>query len=117
LLLATGRQVNRARGLTEELYEVDRLNLGNVVLYAFALHLQGNSKMAADLLGGRDDLHRLGNDGAAYYALVLSGCGRDEEARRILSMVNPETLLPDLRASLDRAFGILPKNAVTHQPD
>jgi tetratricopeptide (TPR) repeat protein len=117
LLLATGRQVDRARGLTEELYEVDRLNLGNAVLYAFALHLQGNSKMAADLLGARDDLHRLGNDGAAYYALVLSGCGRDEEARRILSMVNPETLLPELRASLDRAFGILPKNAVTHQPD
>ncbi len=117
LLLATGRQIDRARHLTEELYEADPLNLGNAVLYAFGLHLQGNSKMAADLLGARDDLHRLGNDGAAYYSLVLSGCGRDEEARRILSMVNPETLLPGLRASLDRAFGTLPKNAVTHQLD
>jgi tetratricopeptide (TPR) repeat protein len=117
LLLATGSQVDRARRLTEELYEADPLNLGNVVLYAFGLHLQGNSKVAADLLGARDDLHRLGNDGAAYYSLILSGCGLDEEARRFLSMVNPETLLPELRASLDRAFGTVPKNAVTHQPD
>jgi Tetratricopeptide repeat len=117
LLLATGRQVERARGLAKELYDADPLNLGNAVLYSFGLHLQGNSRMAADLIGARDDLHKLGNDGAAYYSLVLSGCGRDEEARRILSMVNQETLLPELRASLDRAFGTLPKDAVTHQPD
>ncbi len=103
--------------LTEELYEADPLNLENAVLYAFGLYLQGNSQMAADLLGARDDLHRLGNDGAAYYSLVLSGCGRDEEARRILSTVNPETLLPEMRAWLDRAFGSLPKNAVTRQLD
>jgi tetratricopeptide (TPR) repeat protein len=117
LLLATGRQTERARRLTEELYEADPLNLGNAVLYSFGLHLQGNSQMAADLLIARDDLHRLGNDGMAYYSLVLAGSGRDEEARKMLSMVNVESLLPELRASLDRVFGTLPKNAVTHQPD
>jgi tetratricopeptide (TPR) repeat protein len=117
LLLATGRQIERAGRLTEELYEANPLNLGNAVLYSFGLHLQGNSKMAADLLSARDDLHQLGNDGMAYYALVLSGSGSDEEARKILSMVDVDSLLPELRASLDRVFGTLPKNAVTHQPD
>jgi hypothetical protein len=90
------------------------LNLGNAVLYAFGLHLQGKSKMAADLLAARDDLFKLGNDGAAYYSLILSGCERKEEARRVLSSVDPDALLPELRASLDRT---LPKNAMTQQPD
>lgn len=116
-LLATGREIDRARRLTEELYEADPLNLGNAVLYGFALHLQGDSRKAVDLLGARDDLHRLGNDGAAYYALILAGSGRDDEARKILSIVDPELLLPELRASLDRALGALPKNAVTRQPE
>jgi tetratricopeptide (TPR) repeat protein len=114
LLFATGRQIDRARRLAEELYEVDPLNLGNAVLYAFGLHLQGKSKMAADLLAARDDLYKLGNDGAAYYSLILSGCERKEEARRVLSSVDPDALLPELRASLDRT---LPKNAMTQQPD
>jgi tetratricopeptide (TPR) repeat protein len=117
LLLATGRQIERGNRLAEELYEADPLNLGNAILYGFGLHLQGKSKMAADLLAARDDLHRLGNDGAAYYALVLSGCGRDDQARETLSRVESDILLPELRASLDRAFGTVPKNAVTHSPE
>ncbi|HEY5779629.1 MAG TPA: hypothetical protein VIT00_12875, partial [Terrimicrobiaceae bacterium] len=117
LLLATGRQIERAGRLAREIYEDDPINLGNAVLYSFGLHLQGKSRKAADLLDGRDDLNKLGNDGAAYYSLVLSGCRRNEEARRILSMVDREMLLPELRASLDRAFGGLPSNAVTRQPD
>ncbi|HET7237826.1 MAG TPA: hypothetical protein VFI76_02290, partial [Terrimicrobiaceae bacterium] len=117
LLFATGRQIDRARHLAEELYEVDPLNLGNAMLYAFGLHLQGKSKMAADLLAARDDLFKLGNDGAAYYSLILSGCERKEEARRVLSSVDPDALLPELRASLDRTFGTRPKNAMTQQPD
>ena len=84
---------------------------------ASACTFRANPGKAADLLDGRDDLNKLGNDGAAYYSLVLSGCRRDEEARRILSMVDRETLLPEVRMSLDRAFGALPSNAVTHQPD
>ena len=27
---------------------------------------------------------KLGNDGAAYYSLILAGCGRDDDARRVL---------------------------------
>jgi len=114
LLLATGRQIERAGRLANELYEDDPLTLGNAALFAFGLHLQGDSKKAADLLDSREDLEQLGNDGAAYYALVLSGCGRGEEARRVLSAVDRQTLLPELRASLDRAFGTPPMNTATH---
>jgi hypothetical protein len=62
-------------------------------------------------------LELLGNEAAAYYALVLSGCGRAEEARRVLSAVDRQTLLPELRAIVDRAFGALPMSAAAHQPD
>ena len=40
-------------------HEADPLNLGNAVLCGFGLHLQGKSKVAADLSAARDDLHRL----------------------------------------------------------
>jgi hypothetical protein len=50
-------------------------------------------------------LHQLGNDGSAYYALVLSACGRGDEARRFVAAVDRQQLLPELRASLDRVFG------------
>ena len=117
LLLVTGRQIERAERLASELYEVDPQNLGNAALLGFALHLQGDSKKAANLLDSRNDLEQLGNEAAAYYALVLSGCGRIEEARRVLSAVDRQTLLPELRAIVDRAFGALPMSAAAHQPD
>ena len=105
LLMATGRQIERAGSLAKELYEDDPQALGNAALYAFGLHLQGDSEKGADLLDSREDLNQLGSDGAAYYALVLSACGRDDEARQVLVPVDRQTLLPELRGSLDRVFG------------
>lgn len=85
LLLATGRQIERAGRLAREIYEDDPLNLGNAVLYSFGLHLQGESRKAADLLDGRDDLNKLGNDGAAYTlssSLDAGGTKRRAESSR-----------------------------------
>jgi hypothetical protein len=87
--------------------------LGNAALYAFGLYLQGNPEKGADLLDSREDLELLGSDCAAYYALVLSACGRGDEARQVLAAVDRQALLPELRASLDRAFGTAPANAAT----
>ena len=113
LLVATGRQIERAGRLAKELYEDDPQVLGNAALYAFGLHLQGDSGKGADILDSRDDLERLAGDGAAYYALILSACGRRDEARQVLAAVDRQALLPELRASLDRAFGTAPANAAT----
>ena len=117
LLFATKRGIDRAALLAKELYEDDPVSVGNAVIHGFGIHLQGDSRKAAALLDGRDDLHKLGNDGAAYYSLILAGCGRDEDARRVLSPVDRETLLPALRNSIDHTFGVPLNNAVTHQPD
>ena len=106
LLLATGRQIERAGRLAKELYEDDPRSLGNAALYAFSLHLQGNPDKGADLLDSRDDVGQLGSEGAAYYALLLSACGRRDEARRALTAVDRHLLLPELRASLDRCSGL-----------
>jgi Flp pilus assembly protein TadD len=117
LLLATGRGIDRASLLAKELYEDDPISVGNAVIHGFGIHLQGDSRKAAALLDGRDDLHKLGNDGAAYYSLILAGCGREDDARRVLSTVDREALLPALRNSVNQTFGAPLNNAVTHQPD
>ena len=93
------------------------VSVGNAVIHGFSIHLQGDSKKAAALLDGRDDLHKLGNDGAAYYSLILAGCGRDDDARRVVSTVDRDALLPALRNSVDQTFGAPLNNAVTHQLD
>ena len=103
--MATGRQIERAGRLAKELYENDPQALGNAALYAFGLHLQGDTEKGADLLDSRQDLDQLGSDGAAYCALVFSACGKGDKARQLLATVDREILLPELRASLDRVFG------------
>jgi tetratricopeptide (TPR) repeat protein len=103
LLLVTGRQIDRAGRLAKELYEADPESLENAALYAFSLHLQGDSKKGSEVFDSRQDLQKLGNDGVSYYALVLSACGRCDEARHILAGVDRKTLLPELREALDRA--------------
>jgi Flp pilus assembly protein TadD len=117
LLLVTGRGIDRGALLARELYEDDPVSVGNAVIHGFSVHLKGDSRKAAALLDGRDDLHKLGNDGAAYYSLILAGCERDDDAQRVLSTVDREALLPALRTSVDHTFGAPLNNAVTHQPD
>ncbi len=117
LLFATQRGVDRAALLAKELYEDDPNSVSNAAIHGFGIHLQGDSRKAVALLEGRDDLHKLGNDGAAYYSLMLAGCGRDEDARRVLSPVDRDALLPAVRNSIDQTFGVPLNNAVTHQPD
>jgi tetratricopeptide (TPR) repeat protein len=117
LLLVSGRGIDRAALLAKELYEDDPMSLSNAVIHGFSIHLKGDSRKAAALLEGRDDLDKLGNDGTAYYSLILAGSGRDEDARRFLSAVDRAALLPGLRNSVERTFGASLDNAVTHQPD
>jgi hypothetical protein len=105
LLMVTGRQIERAGRLAEELYEADSQNLENAALFAYGLKLQGEPKKAAKILDSREDSNQLGNDGRAYYALILSACERSDEARRFAAAIDRQQLLPELRASLDRVFG------------
>ena len=111
LLMATGRQIQRAGRLAQELYEDDPDALANTALYAFALSLLGNPQKGADMLDSRKDLERLSSEGTAYYTLVLSTCGRVDEARRLLGSIDRELLVPELRASLDRVFGTVSANS------
>ena len=111
LLMATGRQIQRAGRLAQELYEDDPDALANTALYAFALSLLGNPQKGADMLDSRKDLERLSSEGTAYYTLVLSTCGRVDEARRLLGRIDRELLVPELRASFDRVFGTVSANS------
>jgi tetratricopeptide (TPR) repeat protein len=114
LLMAIGRQSERAARLARDLYEDDPQALANAVLYAFALHVLGDSKKGVDILDSRKDLKHLSSEGAAYYALVLSSCGRADEARKMLRAVDRELLLPELQATLNRVFGTVSTNTAKH---
>jgi hypothetical protein len=80
LLLVTGHQIDRAGRLAKELYESDPESLENAALYAFSLHLQGESQKGSELLDSRKDLQKLGNEGACFFALLLSACGATKRA-------------------------------------
>ena len=105
LLMVTGREIERAGRLARELYEADSENPGNAALHAYGMKLRGEPEKAAKILDSREDLDQLGNDGSAYYALILSACGRGDEARRFAEAVDRQQLLPELRTSLDQVFG------------
>ena len=103
LLMVTGREIPRAERLAKELYEADSRNLERTALYAYGLKLQGEREKAAKMLDGRrQDLDQLGNEGKAFYALILFDCGRRDEAFRVAEDVNRQELLPELRTSLDQ---------------
>jgi hypothetical protein len=102
LLLMTERHLDRAARLAQELYESDSKSLRNAVLYAYALKLRGQAEKGADILSAREDLDQLENDGRAYYALILTACGRTEEARSFALLVERQQLPPELRTSLHR---------------
>ena len=102
LLMVTGRETPRAERLAKELYEADSRNLERTALYAYGLKLQGEREKAAKMLDGRQDLDQLGNEGKAFYALILFDCGRRDEAFRVAEDVNRQELLPELRTSLDQ---------------
>ena len=104
LLMVTERQLDRAARLAQELYKSDSKNLRNAVLYAYALKLRGEAGKGAAILGSREDLDQLENDGRAYYALILTACGRTDEARSFALLVDRQQLPPELRASLDRTL-------------
>ena len=102
LLMVTGREIPRAERLAKELYEAESRNLERTALYAYGLKLQGEPEKAAKMLDGRQDLDQLGNEGKAFYALILFDCGRRDEAFRVAEDVNRQELLPELRTSLDQ---------------
>ncbi|MGA7214057.1 MAG: tetratricopeptide repeat protein [Terrimicrobiaceae bacterium] len=117
LLMVTERQIERATRLAKELYEADPRSLTYAALHAYGLKLQGAPQEGAKILDSREDLNQLGNDGSAYYALILSACGRNDEARRFAAAIDRQELLPELREALDRVFGSVPaSNTVNSAP-
>jgi hypothetical protein len=104
LLMVLEREIDRAVRLARELHEFDPQNLRNAILYAYGLKLQGEPAKGVKIVDLRDDLHQLENDGKAYYALILSACGRTVEAGRFAASVHREKLVPELRVAVDRLF-------------
>ena len=104
LLMVLERETDRAVRLARGLHESDPQNLRNAIVYAYGLKLQGEPAKGAQIVDLRDDLHQLENAGKAYYALILSACGRTVEAGRFAASVHREKLMPELRAAVDPLF-------------
>ena len=96
LLMVTERQIERATRLAKELYEADPRSLTYAALHAYQdSSCRGHLEEGAKILDSREDLNQLGNDGSAYYALILSACGRNDEARRFAAAIDRQEFFPN----------------------
>ena len=90
--------------LAEELYRAEPQNSAYASTYAYALHLQGRTPEALQLMEtlGEEKLRQ--PEYAAYYGVVLASAGRRDKAREFLVLGSKAPLLPEERKLLEQAL-------------
>ena len=106
LYLLGGMQAGRVREMSLELYTADPVNLDNLLVYAWSLHVQGRTDEALALLDRRPPEDFAANPYAAgYYGMMLASAGRRAEAAPLIEASLKGRLLPEeaalLRAALE----------------
>jgi len=95
------RDLDRSRRLAREVYLADTNNPTFVSTYAFALHQQGDSAGALQLLQALPESERQRPDVALYLAIVLAARGQWEEARAYAARAADHPMLPEERRLLE----------------
>ena len=93
---------DRGQKAARDVYEKDPKNPAYASTYAFALHVQGDTKKALKVLETLtpDQLHQ--PDIAAYYGIMLAAIG-DPRAGEFLDLGEKATLLPQEKALIEKA--------------
>ena len=103
LSLLLNMNADRGQKLAREVYEKDPKNSAYVSTYAFALHVQGDTKKALKALETLtpEQLHR--PEFAAYYGILLAAAGDTTRAPEFLDLGEKASLLPEEKALLEKA--------------
>ncbi len=95
------RDLDRCRRLAREVYLANTNNPMFVSTYAFALHQQGDSAGALQLLQALPESERQRPEVAVYLAIVLAAQGQWEEARAYAARAADHPMLPEEKRLLD----------------
>ena len=99
LLLVRDWQLSRATSLAREVYLADKNPVLPAAVYAFCLYRENPSKktaeQAAALLDARSAGDKSNDDCLVYYGLILTACGRYDEARACFQKMNRTLLFPE----------------------
>jgi cytochrome c-type biogenesis protein CcmH/NrfG len=103
LALLLNLNADRGQKVAREVYEKDPKNAAYASTYAFALHVQGETKKALKVLEALtpEQLHQ--PEVAAYYGIMLAATGDQVRAREYLDLGEKATLLPEEKALIEKA--------------
>ena len=103
LSLLLNLNADRGQKLAREVYEKDPKNPAYVSTYAFALHVQGDTRKALKALETltSEQLHQPGI--AAYYGIMLAAAGDTARAAEFLDLGEKASLLPQEKALIEKA--------------
>jgi len=102
LSLLLNLNADRGQKVARDVYEKDPKNPAYASTYAFALHVQGDTKKALQVFETLtpDQLHQ--PEIAAYYGIMLAATG-DPRAGEFLDLGEKATLLPQEKALIEKA--------------
>jgi cytochrome c-type biogenesis protein CcmH/NrfG len=103
LALLLNLNADRGQKIARDVYEKDPKNPAYVSTYAFALHVQGDSKKAVKILEAltTEQLHT--PEIAAYYGVILAAAGEQTRAPEFLDLGEKAKLLPQEKALIEKA--------------
>jgi cytochrome c-type biogenesis protein CcmH/NrfG len=103
LSLLLNLNAERGQRIAREIYEKEPANPAYASTYAFALHVQGDTKKAIKVLEGLSDQQVRQPEIAAYYGIILAAAGDQTRAGEFLDLGEKATLLPQEKALVEKA--------------
>lgn len=103
LSLLLSLNTERGQKIAREIYEKEPANPAYASTYAFALHVQGDTKKALKVLEGLTGQQLHQPEVAAYYGIMLAAAGDGVRAAEFLDLGEKATLLPQEKALVEKA--------------
>jgi cytochrome c-type biogenesis protein CcmH/NrfG len=101
--LLLNMNTERAQKIAREIYEKEPANPAYASTYAFALHVQGETKKAVKVMEGLTAEQLRQPEIAAYYGIILAAAGDHARAAEFLDLGEKATLLPQEKALVEKA--------------
>lgn len=100
IALLLDRDLDQARAMAQRVYETSKTNAIFVSTYAYALHLQGQTDEALELMQSLSEDQLQHPPIALYQAVLLQAAGRTEQARRYAAAARQAPLMLPEEAAL-----------------
>jgi cytochrome c-type biogenesis protein CcmH/NrfG len=103
LALLLNLNADRGQKIARDIYEKDPKNPAYASTYAFALHVQGDTKKGLKVLEALTPEQLRQPEIAAYYGILLAAAGDQARAGEYLDLGDKATLLPEEKTLMEKA--------------